>query len=294
VSELPCPQPPAHSIERTDALPEDLEPLRLAAEREGFRFLTRLRDEWGSGAERFDRPGEAFFIARRGRALIGCGGVSADLALGDPTVGRVRKVYVAPDERRRGIGGALLDEIIAHSRGRFARLRLRTTTIDSARFYLDAGFAPCDEPDATHALSLADRGALPRAPRDAGGSGSAEAELIAVAAAWDRAMVGNDPEAIGRFMTEEWTIVGPDGRVGDKASFLALVGSGRLTHDTMETHDPVVRIYGDTALLAARGVSGGRFEGRAFREVEQQTCVFVRRAGEWKCVWTHLSRLAES
>jgi ketosteroid isomerase-like protein len=118
-------------------------------------------------------------------------------------------------------------------------------------------------------------------------------ELASIAHAWDRAMVENDADAIGRYMADDWTIVGPDGRTSGKAEFLALVRSGALVHDVMDTHDLGVRVYGDTAVTLARGVSGGRFRGVSFREVERVSCVFVRRAGEWRCVLTHLSRLAE-
>ncbi|MCU0647840.1 MAG: nuclear transport factor 2 family protein [Gemmatimonadaceae bacterium] len=37
--------------------------------------------------------------------------------------------------------------------------------------------------------------------------------LLATIDAWDRAMVANDAEAIGRYMAEDWAIVGPDGSV---------------------------------------------------------------------------------
>ena len=108
---------------------------------------------------------------------------------------------------------------------------------------------------------------------------NAQEELIRVAHDWDRAMVENDAEAIGRFMADDWTIVGSDGSVGDKATFLALVRSGALTHDVMTSEDPTVRLYGDTAVVIARGVSGGKYQGHAFREVERSSCVFVRRRG---------------
>jgi ketosteroid isomerase-like protein len=121
---------------------------------------------------------------------------------------------------------------------------------------------------------------------------STEDDVIATAVAWDRAMVGNDADAIQRYMADDWTIVGSDGSVGDKTGFLALVRSGDLTHDVMTTEDPRVRVYGDTAVVVARGVSGGAYRGRRFREVERVSCVFVRAGGEWKCVLTHLSRLA--
>lgn len=118
-------------------------------------------------------------------------------------------------------------------------------------------------------------------------------EVRTVAHAWDRAMVENDPEAIGRYMSDDWAIIGPDGSIGDKASFLALVRSGALSHDVMEAEDMTVRVYGETAVMVARGVSGGSYQGRAFLERERVSCVFVREAGQWRCVLTHLSRLQE-
>ena len=120
-----------------------------------------------------------------------------------------------------------------------------------------------------------------------------EIELIAVATDWDQAMVENDADAIGRYMADDWTIIGSDGRVGDKTTFLELVRSGKLTHDVMETYDPNVRVYGDAAVITAHGVSGGRYEGQPFREMERSSCVFIRQAGQWRCVLTHLSKIPE-
>ena len=117
-----------------------------------------------------------------------------------------------------------------------------------------------------------------------------EAELIAAVREWDLAMVANDADAIGRYMAEDWIIIGADGTESDKATFLALVKSGALTHDVMESEDLRIRIYGDTAVLSARGVSAGTYLGQRFREVERASCVFVRQGGKWRCVLTHLSR----
>jgi len=120
----------------------------------------------------------------------------------------------------------------------------------------------------------------------------AEAELIQLAHAWDRAMLENDADEIGQYMADDWTIVGSDGSIGDKATFLGLVRSEALTHDVMESGDFNVRVYGDSAVVTSHGVSGGKYQGHPFREVERVSCVFVRQEGEWKCVLTHLSRIA--
>jgi ketosteroid isomerase-like protein len=90
-------------------------------------------------------------------------------------------------------------------------------------------------------------------------------ELIGVTNDWDRAMVENDAEAIGRYMADDWTIIGSDGSVGDKPTFLGLVKSRMLSHDVMESDDLQVRLYGNTAVVTARGVSGGKYQGQAFR-----------------------------
>jgi ketosteroid isomerase-like protein len=124
-------------------------------------------------------------------------------------------------------------------------------------------------------------------------SSQIEEELVGTARDWDRAMVTNDAEAIGQYMAEDWIIIGPDGRIGDKATFLELVKSGKLSHDVMESEEFRVRVYGDTAVVTARGISGGKYQGQAFREVERSSCVFVRQEGRWRCVLTHLSRLAQ-
>lgn len=118
-----------------------------------------------------------------------------------------------------------------------------------------------------------------------------QAELLDAIHAWDRAMISNDPVEIGRYMSDDWTIIGPDGRVTGKTAFLAQIASGALTHDVMETHDVGIRFDGEAAVVTARGVSGGAFNGARFHLVEGVSCVFARVDGRWICLSTHLSIL---
>ena len=57
----------------------------------GFRFLTRLINEWHSGANRFDAPGECLMAAYLNQQLIGIGGLSVD-PYADNNVARLRRV----------------------------------------------------------------------------------------------------------------------------------------------------------------------------------------------------------
>ena len=120
--------------------------------------------------------------------------------------------------------------------------------------------------------------------------GSTE-QLMRCIREWDQAMIRNDTQLMGHYMAEDWIIIGSDGSTGDKASFLRLVETGDLSHDVMESSDVHIREYGDTAVVTSRGISGGMFQGRPFRELERVSCVFLRQEGQWRCVLTHLSKL---
>ena len=137
------------SIDGFEALVEE-------SEAEGVFPLGRLVREWGTGENRFDRPGEALFAAvdDNGR-LLGVCGLNRDPYLDDPDVGRVRHLYVARAGRGRGVGGRLVRAVIEAARGRFTRLRLRTDCSIAAGFYRSLGFERLtDDPTATHALRL--------------------------------------------------------------------------------------------------------------------------------------------
>lgn len=124
-------------------------------ERSGSRFVGRLATEWSSGANRFDKPGEALVAARLDGQVVGVCGLNVDPYTADRRVGRVRHLYVMEAYRRLGIGRRLLADVVAAARGPFDRLRLRAANPEAARFYEAIGFASCpEEADSTHALDL--------------------------------------------------------------------------------------------------------------------------------------------
>ena len=141
------------ALERVTHLPPDIDEIVRLSLSEDFRAMRRLREEWDSGANRFDRPGEVFLEARVGPRLVGVCGLNRDPYAQQPELGRLRHLYVHPEFRRRGIGRELVSMVIEHARGRFSRIRLRTQGADADRFYLAIGFRRvAGEPDATHDL----------------------------------------------------------------------------------------------------------------------------------------------
>jgi ribosomal protein S18 acetylase RimI-like enzyme len=145
-------------IERLSGEPADrLQALVSESERQGFRFVRRLVQEWNNGTNRFDRPGEVLFAARSGDDLVGVCGLNVDPHADDPRVGRVRHLYVLVPYRRTGVGEQLVADIIDTARGRFARLHLRTTSAAAARLYEGLGFRPTPGADHhSHVLELED------------------------------------------------------------------------------------------------------------------------------------------
>jgi GNAT superfamily N-acetyltransferase len=138
-----------------DLPPEALAPLVAESEHEGWRFVRRLADEWASGTNRFDGPGEVLFVARVDGSIIGVCGLTADPYTTDEATGRVRRLYVLRSYRGSGIGGQLVRAVMAAATGRFQRLRVRTRSPEAGQLYQRLGFQPvAGVADCTHILEL--------------------------------------------------------------------------------------------------------------------------------------------
>ena len=126
-----------------------------ASTKEGFALLERLRDEWKSGANTFALAGEALFEARQQGRLIGICGLNRDPYANDPSVGRVRRLYVAPEVRRMGVGRQLVAAVLREACSHFATVCARTTTSDGALFYQALGFHRTSSvPTASHEIHV--------------------------------------------------------------------------------------------------------------------------------------------
>lgn len=140
-------------VQPFESLPEDIQALLRVSSEEGHNLVERLVDEWEDGSNRFDRPGEVALEARLDSQLVGVGGLNRDPYLDDPSVGRIRHVYVSPEARSMGVGRVLVMSLVEHARGQFSRVRLRTGNADPSGFYMRLGFVEApEEPDATHQL----------------------------------------------------------------------------------------------------------------------------------------------
>jgi ketosteroid isomerase-like protein len=121
---------------------------------------------------------------------------------------------------------------------------------------------------------------------------AARAELMAIEEDWALAIVSGDPARIAGFMTDDWVIVSDSGPTSAER-FLAVIGSGELTHSAMHPAQVSrVRIYGDAAVVTARMTSTAHYQGQQFDADEWTTDIFVRRDGRWLCALTQITAAA--
>jgi len=113
--------------------------LRSQSMAEGFNMLRRLEENWLSGQNRFDRPGEKLIGASVDGLIVGVCGLNIDPFTLKTGIGRLRHLYVDSGWRKRQIGSALLNEIIKDS-GRWFDFINTNAPPSAFTFYERAGF----------------------------------------------------------------------------------------------------------------------------------------------------------
>lgn len=116
-------------------------PLLAASEAEGWHMISRLLDEWRSGANRYEQPGESLWawIDAHGQ-VIAVGGLNVEPPPGRPGTGRMRRFYVHPDWRSHGLARRLVNAVLTSAQGHFTRLHVNCEGADSASFWTRCGF----------------------------------------------------------------------------------------------------------------------------------------------------------
>lgn len=82
-----------------------------------------------------------------------------------------------------------------------------------------------------------------------------------------------------------------DGRVLDKVMMLERVKSSYAQLQSNETDDELVRVYGNTAILTARGHPRGIMQGKEFTDDIRYTRIYVKRNDLWQIVFFQQTRV---
>ena len=131
----------AYRALRQRGLAEHLEAFTSSADEEAAQPVEKLARRLASDAA---RPHDAVFGAYVDGQLAGVCGVDVDMRAKVRHKGHVFGMYVPSERTRRGIGGALMDRVVAHARQHgLAQLTLTVTAdnLGARRVYERAGFA---------------------------------------------------------------------------------------------------------------------------------------------------------
>ena len=117
----------------------------LAAHLRFCRSLTPLCHAYALDAERLAGLDVTFFSAREGGVAVGVGAVKRL----DAQHAELKSMHTAEPARGRGIGRALLDDLLSFARSEgYQSVSLETGTMEgfaaARRLYKRAGFVPCD------------------------------------------------------------------------------------------------------------------------------------------------------
>ncbi|MGO1164127.1 GNAT family N-acetyltransferase [Brucella sp. C7-11G] len=129
-------------------LPAQLDQLQQEAEAEGLDMISMLRDEWRSGANRFDRPGEILAIGTVDGVIAGIGGTTQDFM--DSSWIRMRRFYVRPAYRRRGVGRQIALFVLNHAMTFDRPIVLYSANPDAELFWPTIGLIPIERENTNH------------------------------------------------------------------------------------------------------------------------------------------------
>jgi GNAT superfamily N-acetyltransferase len=134
----------------------DLMQLNDFAKSENINVVSNLISSWSEDQSFFGEIGEGLWIARTTESgeVIGVGGIT--ICPTRPECRRVRRFYISPQWRRRGIATALANQCIERARS----AGVSTVTCHAAasamapRFWESIGFEPVVDSDITHVMHL--------------------------------------------------------------------------------------------------------------------------------------------
>lgn len=110
-----------------------------------------------------------------------------------------------------------------------------------------------------------------------------------LASAW----IERDQAFIERVLADDWSVIDPTGRILTKAEVLREAFTGERTITEGKIDEVRVRDFGDWAVVTGRTRMSGSYKGETMTVALRFTDVFVRSSGEWRCVSSQGTFIAE-
>ena len=120
---------------------------------------------------------------------------------------------------------------------------------------------------------------------------NAEQQIRAVFDQINDALLKGDAAAWGKLAADDFTGIGADGKVLNKAEVMDGHRTGKIKYESIDTSEIKVRVYGDTAVLtdtsSIKAHRGDLDMSGQYRNVR----VFVKRSGKWQQVLAQRTKI---
>lgn len=104
-----------------------------------------------------------------------------------------------------------------------------------------------------------------------------------------RSATKGDITGLDRILADDFIATSLNGRVTNKAQYIKSSTSPQLSFTNFNIEDVKVRVYGDAAVVTGRTTVKGRYEDQEFNTQFRYTRVYLKRAGRWQIVTSHLT-----
>ena len=115
--------------------------------------------------------------------------------------------------------------------------------------------------------------------------GSDEDAVTALVAARSAALVAGDAEPMAQILADDFTYTNANGETCDRDGYVAgYVTSPDLLWESQDSTAPVVRVYGDAAVVTLDVSDRATWRGEPSAGEFRSLYVYVRSDGVWRCV----------
>lgn len=99
---------------------------------------------------------------------------------------------------------------------------------------------------------------------------------------WGNAIQDKDKMAMSRMLTDDFLLVGPDGKVAGKEATIEFLAADNITINLEERDNEKIRVYGESAVITGRQVVTVSLDGkRDTLEIRDITC-WVLNDNRWQ------------
>ena len=135
----------------------DWKEIQRESQAEGHNMVNRLLEDFQAGINRFDALGEILCAHFSGQVVVAVAGLNQEPDSSYPRAGRIRRLYVVPRFRGKGLALNLVEELVRFASMHFDTLTVNVGKLDARGFYEHLGFKLVQHSGITHIKELAPR-----------------------------------------------------------------------------------------------------------------------------------------